>query len=252
MANKLQVNENIVLYEKKNSLSFGTDSYLLYAYMKGSKKDQACELGSGTGIISMLCMQKEKFEHINMFEYQKELYDLSIKNLDENNLSKKISAYNCDIKDIPNSFNNRFGYVFANPPYIKTNQGFANKDLSDRMCCSEIIGNMDDFCKSASKLLKNGGSFICVYRPDRLSYLITCLKKYNLEPKRITFVYPTVDSKPCLVLCENKKDGNESVFITKPLIIYKSKRDKQSDENYTSDMNYIYKEGNFDDAYRIP
>ncbi len=220
--------------------------------MKSAKKDEACELGSGSGIISLLSMTKGKFKHIDMFELQKDLYDISLMNLEENGLNDSISSYNINIKNIPTSFNNKYSCVFSNPPYIRTNQGFENKDYSDRICCTELEGSALDFVLCASRLLKNGGSFYCVYRPARLAYLLSCMKSCKLEPKRMTLVYPLVDSKPCLVLVEGKKQGNEDMFITKPLIIYKSKKDKQSDENYTDDMKYIYKEGNFSDEFKLP
>ena len=49
-----KINENLSLFQKKGSLAFGTDAYLLYAYMR-SCKEKACELGAGSGVISLLC-----------------------------------------------------------------------------------------------------------------------------------------------------------------------------------------------------
>ena len=49
------VNEKITLIQKKNGLTFGTDAFLLAAYIKENKRARAAELGTGTGIISLLC-----------------------------------------------------------------------------------------------------------------------------------------------------------------------------------------------------
>ena len=56
------VNENLRLIQKKNGLTFGTDAYLLSAFIRTSKNKQAVELGSGTGIISLLLASKHKFK----------------------------------------------------------------------------------------------------------------------------------------------------------------------------------------------
>ena len=252
MIKKLQVNDNLVLFQDDDSLPFGTDAYLLYAYAKKASKEDACEFGSGSGIVTLLSMNRDKFKHMTMFELQKSLYDLSLMNIKENGLDEKIDAYNINIKDIPVTFNGHFGIVLSNPPYVKLNTGFSKSDESNEMCCKEVNGTIDDFAKHASRLLKNKGAFICVYRPDRLSALLNSMVSYKLEPKRITFVHPYLDSPPCLVLCEARKSGSEGVFITKPLIIYKDKRANQSDDNYTEEMKYIYTQGEFGNEYRNP
>ena len=66
----LQINENLVLSQSADGLTFGTDAYMLAAYMKGGSKQSAADLGSGTGVISLLCQSKEKFNHIYAIEIQ--------------------------------------------------------------------------------------------------------------------------------------------------------------------------------------
>ena len=59
------VNENIRLIQKKQGLTFGTDAYLLAAYVKEQRGATAVELGGGTGIISLLCAAKGKLGKIS-------------------------------------------------------------------------------------------------------------------------------------------------------------------------------------------
>ena len=76
-----------------------------------------------------------------------------------------------------------------------------------------------------------------MYRPDRLAELISAMKKHSLEPKRLITVYPTVDSKPCLVLVEAKKGAAPSMVFAPPLIIYNA-----DGRTYTNKMQRIYDE----------
>ena len=41
-----EINEKLKIYQKQDGLTFGTDAYLLYAYMKKRPKAVACDLGS--------------------------------------------------------------------------------------------------------------------------------------------------------------------------------------------------------------
>ena len=52
---------------------------------------------------------------------------------------------------------------------------------------------LDDIFKIARKLLKNGGSICIVHRTDRLIEIIDIMKKYNIGPKRLQFIYPKID-----------------------------------------------------------
>ena len=100
----------------------------------------------------------------------------------------------------------------------------------------ELNGTIDDFCAAASRLLKFGGLFYVVYRPDRMAELFAALHKANLEPKRMITVYPSAHDKPCLILAEAKKGAKPSLVQAPPLIIY---RDKEK-QIYTPEMDRVY------------
>ena len=238
-----EINENLKIYQKKDGLTFGTDAYLLYAYMKNRRNAIGADLGSGTGVISLLAAAKGKLAHIHAIEIQKEFSDLIEKNTELNNLSDKITSVNCDIRSLPESLTESLDVVFTNPPYMKNDSGLSNRSDCKNIARHEEIGSIYDFAEAGSKLLKFGGYFYAVYRPDRLCDLICALRENKLEPKRITFVYPTVNSKPCLVLIEAKKGAGASVTVTKPLIM------NNADGKYTTELEYIYTHGEFDEQY---
>ena len=60
-----------------------------------------------------------------------------------------------------------------------------------------------------------------VHRPFRLAEIITAMTKYQLEPKRMRFVYPYVDKEPNMVLIEGLHGGKSRLTVEKPLIVYK-------------------------------
>ena len=127
--------------------------------------------------------------------------------------------------------------------------GKLNTNEADSASRHEMNGGISDFAAAAAKLLKYGGLFYAVYRPDRLSELLCACAENGLEPKRMTLVYPTENHVPCLVLLEAKKNGGHGIFVTKPLIIYQSGK-PQTNENYTDDMKYIYENGAFHELYQ--
>ncbi len=241
--------EGISLIQKKNGFAYGTDAVLLAAFVrKMGKKSSAAELGAGSGIISLLCEKYEKFGKIFSVEIQDEYYDLLQRNVRYN--KSNIIPVKSDVRYLKTSdFGFEFDAVFSNPPYMKTDSGKANRDLGKNSSRHEVNGDIDAFCKSASCLLKHGGLFYCVYRPDRTVDLISGMRKYGLEPKRMTIVYPYENSRPSLILVEAKKGASSSLFLTKPFVIYN--KITAANDDITSDMKKVYTECDMDNEYKL-
>ena len=216
-----EVNENIRLLQKKHGLTFGSDAYLLAAYMKAQKNATAAELGCGTGIISLLCASKQKFRYVYAFEIQEEFAELTSRNIKLNGLSDKLSCICKDARDATaNDTGGEVDVVFANPPYMKTDSGKRNDSDAKYIARHEVCGGIYDFTSAAARLLKYGGRFYCVYRPDRLSSLLSALAASKLEPKEMTFVHADEDTPPSMVLLMAIKGGSESLKVTKPLLLH--------------------------------
>ncbi len=240
-----EINENLKIYQLKDGLTFTTDAYLLYAYMKKRPNSVAVDFGSGTGVISLLCAVKNKYKTIYAAEIQKDFCDLIQENVVYNKLENKVIPCHCDISEISaDYFASQVDVVFSNPPYMKDNSGKSNLFDEKNIARHEIHGTIYDFCASAGKILKHGGYFYAVYRPERLCELLCGLRDANIEPKRITFVHARENLPPSLVLLEAKKGANPSVFVTKPLIMYKNGTE------YTDDLKYIYENGEFNEQYK--
>ena len=112
--------------------------------------------------------------------------------------------------------------VFTNPPYMKTDSGKANLTSKKNVARHEVFGGIGDFCLAAKRLLKYGGSFYVVYRPDRLCDLIFEMRRCGIEPKRMTLVLANPKAEPSMVLIEGRLGGKCGLFTTPPLIIYKN------------------------------
>jgi len=215
------VNEKITLIQKKDGLTFGTDAFLLAAYIDGRKNGVAAELGAGTGIISLLCAARDRFAKIYAFELQEDFADLAKRNAEYNQLGEKVTVICKDVRDASAKDTEReVDAVFANPPYMKCDSGKRNDSDRKYIARHETHGDINDFCRAAFKLLKHGGKFYCVWRPDRLTDLIFAMRRNRLEPKKMTFVYADSKSEPSMVLVSAIKGGASGMKISAPLFLY--------------------------------
>jgi len=232
-----RVNENLILISKKEGLTLGTDALLLASYIKSKKLSDAVELGAGTGIISLLLLAKDKVRHIEAIELQTEFASLCRRNADINGYGERLSVHCEDIRNVGSFLPcGTFPLVFSNPPYLKNKSGLHNNSKMMSVARRELNGTIGDFCAAAAKLLCTGGSFYCVYRPDRLAGLMFSLRLNRLEPKRLTFIHSHYGAPPSLLLMESRLDSGEELKITRPLFIYTDGVSRA----YTEDMKSIY------------
>ena len=225
-----EINENLRLIEKSDSLTFGTDAYLLSAYLKKRPSKRGVELGCGSGVISLLALTKGKATEIYGVEVQPTIYDVAKRNAEQNSLSDKFKVICKDLRDVSASdTDGEVDFVFSNPPYMKADSGKLNLNEQKNISRHEIFGDIGDFCACAKRLLKHGGDFYVVYRPDRLPDLICALKNNNLEPKRLTFIHANSNTPPSILLISAKLGGKSGLVIDPPIYIYKDGTSEQTD-----------------------
>lgn len=239
------INDGLNLIQKSDGLTFGTDAYLLSAYVRRQTRAVAADLGSGTGVIPLLMLSKRKVAHVHAVELQSDFAELIERNAALNGFDN-LTAHCADVRDITaDTFGGEIDIAVSNPPYMKPT-GKANESERKNIARHEVAGGIGDFCGAAARILKHGGLFYTVWRPDRLCELTNALSAAKLEPKRMTFVHARTELPPCLVLCEAKKGASAGVYVTPPLIMY------EYGNTYTHTLTKIYETGDFDESYKKP
>ena len=215
-----EVNEHIRLIQRKDGLRYGTDAYLLAAYVRPAASARAVDLGSGSGIIPLLCLSKGKYAKAYAVEVQPEFADIIERNAVLNQQEQQLIPLCADLRELtPLQIGGEVSIVTANPPYMKTGAGKRNESDAKYIARHEVMGDVDDFCAAAARLLKHGGSFYVVWRPDRLCELMDSLARYKLEPKRMSFVQSDVSTPPSMVLIEAKKGAAHGLRLSPTLIL---------------------------------
>ena len=236
-----KVNEDITLIQKEKGLTFGTDAYLLASYIRPRSNSVAVELGAGTGIISLLCAAKNKFRKIYAVEIQKDFADLAERNVKHNRLDGKIEVICGNVTELSsNMTDGEADVVFSNPPYMRTDSGKRNESDYKYIARHEVFGGIGEFCSAAYRVLKHGGKFYCVWRPDRLSELTVALCQNRLEPKVMTFVHADTKSEPCMVLVSATKGGASGMRVTPPILLYEDEFETGKPRKMTVQAEKIY------------
>lgn len=199
--------------------NFSLDSVLLPNFVTLNKNiKNILDIGCGNAPIPLILSTKTS-ALITGVEIQKDVYDLAVKSIKINDLENQINIINADINELYNKFETEsFDVITCNPPFFKVSeQSNLNKSDYKTIARHEVKLNLDNIFKISKKLLKNNGYVAIVHRPERLLDILESMKKYNIEPKKIQFIYPKINMESNILLVEGKKNGNKGLKILPPI-----------------------------------
>ena len=210
------------IIQKTDGFCFGMDAVLLSGFAHVKRGEKVLDMGTGTGIIPLLLSAKTQGEHFSALEIQKEIAEMAARSVAMNHLEDKIEIVNGDIKEASRIFGGAsFDVVTTNPPYMNDAHGLKNPTEVKAISRHEVLCTLDDVVREGAKVLKSGGRMYMVHRPHRLIEIITAMKQYKLEPKRMCMVHPFKDKEANMVLIEAVKGGGSWLKMEAPIIVYK-------------------------------
>lgn len=228
--------KNLKIIQNKKGFCFGIDSVLLSDFAKGIRDNsKVLDLGTGTGIISILLCEKTKLKEITGIEIQEEVYEMAKRSIKLNHLEDKFKIINENILNLNNIFEkNSIDAIVTNPPYKKKDTGIINESEKKLISRHEITANLEDFIRISKDLLKDKGEFYMVHRAERLVDILNLMRKYKIEPKILRMVCSNKDKEPKLILIKGIKNAKPFLKLQSNLYIYNEAGE------YTDEINKIY------------
>ena len=225
--------DNLKIIQNKFGYKFSTDSVLLANFGRANQNDVYVDLCSGSSVIAILFLCKNKIKKGYSVEIQERLADMAERSIIVNNLQDRLSVLNEDLENVYKTLGfESVDVITVNPPYNEVGETSDNDEIA--IATHEIKTNLAKIVESSAKLLKFGGKIFMVHRCDRLASIIFELKKNNLEPKVMRVVYPKKNKAPNLVLIEAKKGAKAGLIIKEPLIL------NNDDGSETDELKRIY------------
>ena len=231
MRNRL-LDTDLIIYQNDDWFKFSLDSVLLANFVTiNLRHKKIIDLATGNAPIPLLLTFRTRASILGV-EFQDCVYQLGRMSVIENKKEKQIQLLCEDVRNLKKHFNSDyFDVVTCNPPYFRTNNDkYFNLNDVKTLARHEVTLCLDDVLKQASYLLKNGGNFAMVHRTERFVEIIEKMKKYNLEPKRLQFIYPKKGKNSDLFLVEGVKNGHCGLKLLAPLVVH------NDDNTYTDDV----------------
>jgi tRNA1Val (adenine37-N6)-methyltransferase len=206
--------------QKKKGYRYSIDSYLLAAFADEPEGATVLEIGSGSGVISILLAGVKEL-HMTGVEIQPSLAGMSERSVKMNGLEKKVKIITGDIREFSGG---PFDAVVANPPFRPVGSGRVNPEDEKAVARHEIRLTLEQMLSCANRLLGHGGRFYAIYPAWRLPDMICAMRKSNIEPKKIIMIHSRIGSPASLFLVKGIKGAGFELYIEKPMNIYSEQK----------------------------
>lgn len=183
----------------------GGDSLALGRFATVKKGWRVCDLGTGSGVLLLLLAERQLDLKLMGIELESHSAQLAQYNLTQNGLKGQILQGDFREKLLPAG---QFDLIISNPPYFSLQSGAVKNGAR-----SEKEGSLQELCQSASRLVKNGGRFALVHRPERLVDVFVAMRSVNIEPKRMKFLAHSPQHTPSAVVVEGVRQGRPGLSI---------------------------------------
>lgn len=190
----------------------GSDSLALGSFATVKPKWRVCDLGCGGGTLLLLLARREPSLSLTGVELNENAAQCARDNLTANGLAGEILT--ADLREKGLLPNEGFELVISNPPYFPVDAGASGGNARSEETCT-----LDELCAAANRLLKTGGRFALVHRPERLTDLLCTLRAHKLEPKRLQFLSCASDRPPSAVLVETVKNGGAGLNVLPTVLV---------------------------------
>jgi len=217
--------KEFTVFHDRCAMKVGTDGVLLGAWTDISGCNKILDVGTGTGLIAMMCAQRNRKVGINAIDIDDEAIEQAKDNIKNSPFSERISCIKASFQELEKQTFAKYDLIVSNPPFFT--QSLKSPDRERTLARHNDSLSTDELVSISSGLLTDKGKLSVIYPFEYKDTLIRLAKEYRLFVVRITNVYPTLSPIPKRVLMELSK---EELHVVENNLIIEKERHVYSDE----------------------
>jgi tRNA1Val (adenine37-N6)-methyltransferase len=183
--------------QDKTAMKVGTDAVLLGAWCSlETCPDTILDVGSGTGLVSLMLAQRSDAETIDAVEIDPNAYEQSVSNFEKSDWSDRLFCYHCSYQDFSEEMkeeDEEYDLIISNPPFY--NDNFETNDTSRNTARFTSALSFKELLESTSKILSDSGVFTIIIPFKEEVTFVSLAGKYKLFLNRVCRVRGTDNSE---------------------------------------------------------
>ncbi|PKH50575.1 tRNA (adenine-N(6)-)-methyltransferase [Tenacibaculum sp. Bg11-29] len=207
--------KEFTVHQDKTAMKIGTDAVLLGAWCSlGAYPDTILDIGSGTGVISLMLAQRSDAMTIDAVEIDANAYEQTVDNFEKSDWGDRLFCYNTSFVEFAKEIaeeEEQYDIIVSNPPFYTDNFETANEARNKARFTSSLP--FEELLKGVSEILSENGLFSVIIPFKEEENFVILAKESNL------FL-----NKACHV------KGNENTEIKRSLLAFSFKAKEVENE----------------------
>ncbi|MBD0400493.1 tRNA1(Val) (adenine(37)-N6)-methyltransferase [Flammeovirga sp. EKP202] len=185
---------------QNSAMKIGTDGILLGAWANLIGCRNVLDLGTGSGLIALMCAQRYGDTKFIGLDIDKEASIQAGINFEKSPFSDQLKSVHSSIQDFKNEDQIQFDAIVSNPPFFKDSLKAENIQRNTARHTDNL--SMGDLFQFSSNLLHEGGKLIIIYPFDQLPQLNQVALNYNFHIDKQVNISHNSSKHPKRVLLE--------------------------------------------------
>jgi tRNA1Val (adenine37-N6)-methyltransferase len=218
-------------------MKIGTDGVLLGAWSSIDKNvDSILDIGTGTGVISLMLAQRCDALTIDAVEIDADSYEQSVENFENSDWGDRLYCYHSSFEDFATELaeeNEKYDFIISNPPFYTDD--FETKDVARNKARFTSSLSFENLIKNTALILDENGIFSVIIPFKEEENFVELAINNNLFLNRVCHVKGNPDSEIKRSLLEFSFQKKE---IIKEQLIIETERHQYTDAyiNLTKDF----------------
>ena len=185
------------IQQEKSAMKVGTDGVLLGAWAPLINNPyNILDIGSGTGLISLMMAQRSHAEQIDAIEIEENAYEECVDNFENSPWADRLFCYHAGLDEFVEELqeiDEEYDIIVSNPPFYS--EDYKTDDESRDLARFADALPFDELVEAAYLLLSENGIFSVIIPYSAEEEFIALAKQSLLFPLKITRVKGTPTSE---------------------------------------------------------
>lgn len=200
--------KEFTINQDKCAMKISTDAVLLGAWVKLNGCKRVLDVGTGTGILSLMVAQRFKGS-IDALEIDAEAFTQAKSNIKRSLWYDRINLFHISFQEYVVKFKAKYSLVICNPPFFTSY--LKSDNIKRNLARNTQSLSLFELVKNASLMLNNNGKIAVILPYELRNKFVKIVRQKNLDISRQTVVRHSKLHPPSRVLFEVRK---KKVFNT--------------------------------------
>jgi tRNA1Val (adenine37-N6)-methyltransferase len=184
--------------QSRSAMRVGTDAVLLAAWVRLGDCTHVLDVGTGTGVIALICAQRCSSAMVEAIEIDQGSAEDAQENFENSPWKKRLKIHLGDFLKIVAS--EKFDMIISNPPYF-THSLRAADPIRNAARHDDFLPS-DEFMKQSRRMLKQEGKVALIFPKSELERWVVDGAASGLYPSRICHVFTLAHKDAARVMVE--------------------------------------------------